>query len=203
MARYTAEGEAAFELRSRRPLTNPTQLAPDLVARIIELRQSLAQGLDNGPHTLAWHLQHHHGLTVAPATIHRHLVKADLVTPAPKKRPKSSYLSFEAELPNEMWQSDFTHKALADGTDTEILTWLDDHSRMALSVIAHHRVTGTIVLTTFRETVATHGIPASTLTDNGMVFTVRLSGHGHPEPPDYSQSRLTWVCHIFCVNGHG
>jgi len=36
-------------------------------------------------------------------------------------------------------------------------------------------VTGTIVLTTFRETVAQHGIPASTLTDNGMVFTTRWS----------------------------
>ena len=28
----------------------------------------------------------------------------------------------------------------------------------------------------FREAVATHGIPASTLTDNGMVFTTRLAG---------------------------
>ncbi|WP_310961614.1 integrase core domain-containing protein [Nocardioides terrisoli] len=32
------------------------------------------------------------------------------------------------------------------------------------------------MLRTFRETVAEHGIPASTLTDNGMVFTTRLSG---------------------------
>jgi transposase InsO family protein len=37
-------------------------------------------------------------------------------------------------------------------------------------------VTGDIVLTPFRQPVATHGIPASTLTDNGMVFTTRLSG---------------------------
>ncbi|HET8561151.1 MAG TPA: integrase core domain-containing protein [Marmoricola sp.] len=41
---------------------------------------------------------------------------------------------------------------------------------------AHHRITGPIVLTTFRENVAEHGIPASTLTDNGMVFTTRHSG---------------------------
>ncbi len=41
---------------------------------------------------------------------------------------------------------------------------------------AHHRVTGPIVLARFRQTVAEHGIPASTLTDNGMVFTTRLSG---------------------------
>lgn len=32
------------------------------------------------------------------------------------------------------------------------------------------------MLTEFRNAVATHGIPASTLTDNGMVFTTRLSG---------------------------
>ena len=31
---------------------------------------------------------------------------------------------------------------------------------------------------TFREAAGQHGIPASTLTDNGMVYTVRLAGHG-------------------------
>ena len=45
-------------------------------------------------------------------------------------------------MPNECWQSDFTHYPLAGGPGTEILTWLDDHSRYALSVTAHHRVTG-------------------------------------------------------------
>ncbi|GAA0387615.1 hypothetical protein GCM10009530_43340 [Microbispora corallina] len=72
--------------------------------------------------------------------------------------------------------ADFTHYRLADGTDAEILTWPDDHSRYALSVTAHNRVTGPIVRDTFRHAVAAHGVPASTLTDNGMVFTTRLSG---------------------------
>ncbi|MEU4289922.1 integrase core domain-containing protein [Kribbella sp. NPDC026596] len=58
----------------------------------------------------------------------------------------------------------------------EIITWLDDHSRYALAVTAHTRITGAIVLTTFRETVAQYGVPVSTLTDNGMVYTTRLSG---------------------------
>ena len=84
-------------------------------------------------------------------------------------------------MPNECWQSDFTHYRLTrtedrPGPDCEILTWLDDCSRFALRVTAHHRVTGSIVLAEFRRTVAQHGIPASTLTDNGMVFTTRLSG---------------------------
>jgi hypothetical protein len=56
------------------------------------------------------------------------------------------------------------------------LSWLDDHARFALSVTAHHRVTGPIVLATFRTAVDLHGCPASTLTDNGLVFTTRRSG---------------------------
>src|SRR5207344_2951920 len=110
------------------------------------------------------------------ATVARYLTRAGLVTPTPHKRPRSSYIRFAAELPNECWQSDLTHSRLADGTDTEILSWLDDHARYALSVTAHVRVTGPIVAASFADTAAHHGIPASTLTDNAMVYTTRYSG---------------------------
>jgi transposase InsO family protein len=177
LARYQAEGEAAFEPRSRRPKTSPTAISDDAADLIIRLRKDLAgQGLDAGPQTIAWHLQHHHQLNVSAATVSRYLTRAGLVTPAPAKRPKSSYIRFEADMPNERWQSDFTHYPLASGPDTEILTWLDDHSRYALSVTAHDRVTGPAVLMAFRGACEQHGAPASTLTDNGMVFTTRLSG---------------------------
>jgi transposase InsO family protein len=177
VARYHREGEAAFEPRSRRPHTSPTRLPETTIALIVELRVRLAtDGLDNGPETIAWHLRHHHQLTVSPASIIRHLRAAGLVEPAPRKRPKSSYIRFAAEQPNQRWQSDFTHWRLADDTDTEILCWLDDHSRYCPSLTAHRRVTGTIVRDEFRKAVAVHGIPASTLTDNGMVFTTRLAG---------------------------
>jgi transposase InsO family protein len=177
LTRYEAEGEAAFEPRSRRPKTSPSAISPETVEMITRLRKELAgQGLDAGPQTIAWHLEHHHQVKVSPATISRCLGRQGLVTPDPSKRPKSSYIRFAAEMPNECWQSDFTHYPLADGTDTEILTWLDDHSRYALSVTAHGRVTGPAVLQAFRAACAQHGVPASTLTDNGMVFTTRLSG---------------------------
>ena len=141
------------------------------------LRKELAgQGLDAGPQAIAWHLEQHHQVKVSPATVSRYLARQGLVTPDPSKRPKSSYIRFAAEMPNECWQSDFTHYPLADRTGTEILTWLDDHSRYALSLTAHRRVTGADVLSTFRAACGQHGIPASTLTGNGMVFTTRLSG---------------------------
>lgn len=182
VARYRAEGQAAFEARSRRPKTSSTAAAPDTVELIVRLRKELAeQGLDAGPATICWHLRHRHGVRVSPATVSRYLTRRGMVVPAPNKRPRSSYIRFAADLPNECWQSDFTHYRLTrpdgrPGGDAEILTWLDDHSRFALSVTAHRRVTGPAVLAAFLQAVALHGIPASTLTDNGMVFTTRLSG---------------------------
>ena len=177
VARYRLEGEDAFEPRSRRPHTSPTRLPQPTIELIVTLRNDLlSKGLDHGPHTIAWHLRRHHGLTVSVNSIHRHLRAAGLVTPTPQRRPKSSYIRFAAEQPNERWQADFTHWWLADGTHVEILDWIDDHARYALSVTAHRRVTGPIVLAEFRKTVAAHGVPASTLTDNGMVFTTRLAG---------------------------
>ena len=182
VARYRTEGDVAFEPRSRRPKTSPSALSPSVVERIIELRTTLSgAGLDAGPDTIRWHLSHHGGVEVSSATISRYLAKAGLVTPAPEKRPRSSYIRFQADQPNECWQSDFTHFRLAargrsPGTDVEILSWLDDHSRMALRVTAHRRVTGPVVLASFCDCVADHGVPVSTLTDNGMVFTTRLAG---------------------------
>jgi transposase InsO family protein len=177
VARYRAEGEAAFEPRSRRPKSSPKAISGEAADLIVRLRKELSgQGLDAGPDTICWHLRHQHQVTVSAATVSRYLAARGLVVPEPRKRPRSSYIRFEAEQPNQCWQSDFTHYPLAGGTGTEILTWLDDHSRYALSVTAWNRVTGTIVLATFRAAVAGHGAPASTLTDNGMVFTTRLSG---------------------------
>lgn len=182
MARYRLEGEAVFEPLSRAPKTSPTATPADVVDQVLALRKALSDaGLDAGAETIAWHLDHHHATPLSRATIHRILARHGTVTPDPRKRPKSSYIRFAAEQPNETWQSDFTHYRLTrpdgrPGTDAEIITWLDDHSRFALHISAHPRVTAQIVLDTFRQACDLHGHPASTLTDNGMVYTVRYAG---------------------------
>ena len=177
IARYTLEGDAAFEPRSRRPHTSPTRLPQATIDLIIALRTELTgKGLDASPHTIAWHLQHHHRLEVSVASISRHLHAAGLIQPSPHKRPKSSYIRFAAEQPNERWQADFTHWWLKRGNHAEILCWIDDHSRYAISVTAHMRITTPIVVDEFTKATQHHGIPYSTLTDNGLVFTTRLAG---------------------------
>jgi transposase InsO family protein len=177
LARYREGGLDAVDPQSRRPKTNPRATPPEVGERIVRLRAELiASGLDAGPVTIAWHLERE-GLHVpSNATIHRILTGAGLITPEPRKRPRSSYVRFEAAQPNETWQSDFTHWRLSDGADVEILNWLDDHSRMLLSCTAHTPVTGDDVVTTFLAATDRHGIPASTLTDNGRVYTARFGG---------------------------
>ena len=138
-------------------------------------KQLDADGLDAAV-TIAHHLGIEGIKAPSTSTIRRVLHTAGLITPAPKKRLRSSLHRFAADQPNECWQSDFTHWRLADGTDTEIPNWLDDHSRMLLSITAFTRVTGEDVVNTFTENINTYGPPAATLTDNGSVYTSRFTG---------------------------
>ena len=177
LGRYRDGGLEALEPRSRRPRTNPGRTPDQVRERIIALRTELTgRGLDAGPVTIAWHLGREGPAVPSTSTIRRILHAAGLVTPEPRKRPRSSWIRFEAAAPNELWQSDVTHWRLEDGTEVEILDWLDDHSRFLLAVTAFGRVSGDDVVATFVAAGEEHGWPAATLTDNGAVYTSRFTG---------------------------
>jgi transposase InsO family protein len=177
--RYEAEGDAGLEPRSRRPLRSPHQTPVSLEDEIVELRKDLTdQGLDGGAHTIAFHLERRHGNSPAPSTIWRILTRRGFVTPQPQKRPKSSFIRFEAEMPNEMWQADVTHWELANGTEVEILNIEDDHSRLCVASDARVVTKGGDVVVSFHGAFAAHGFPASVLTDNAAVFAGGPRGGG-------------------------
>ncbi|WP_233195665.1 IS481 family transposase [Corynebacterium sp. 13CS0277] len=174
---YERHGEQALTPKSRRPHTNPTRVNEALTKAILDLRTTLtAQGLDAGPVTIRWHLTQQGLYAPAASTIHRILVNAGMVTPHPKRRPKSSYIRFNAAMPNECWQFDVTEYRLVNGTKVEILDCIDDYSRMIIDAKAYPVVTGQIVVDFAEKAFATYGAPQSTLTDNGMIFTSRLTG---------------------------
>lgn len=175
--RYEQDREAGLEPRSRAPHANKHGTPPNVSDRIIELRSELkAEGFDAGPLSIQDRLLQEGLPAPSRSTISRILKRAGLVIPEPRKRPKSSYIRFQADQPNETWQSDFTHWRLADGTDVEIINWLDDYSRYLLSLHAHPRITGEIVIDTFSHNIDHYGLPASTLKDNGSVYPSRFTG---------------------------
>jgi transposase InsO family protein len=177
LRRYRDGGLEALEPHSRRPHESPARTTIVVRERIVALRTELvAHGFDAGPMTIAWHLAREGHPAPSTSTIRRVLHAAGLVVPEPRKRPRSSWIRFEAAAPNEVWQSDMTHWRLADDSEVEILSWLDDHSRYLLACTAFRRVAGDDVVATFTEAGDAHGWPAATLTDNGAIYTSRFTG---------------------------
>jgi transposase InsO family protein len=179
VARYAIEGEAAFEPRSRRPHSNPRRITEDTEDAIVGLRKQLhGAGHDAGAETIAWHLRTHTGAAPSVATIWRVLSRRGFVTPQPHKRPRSSWRRFQAELPNELWQADITHWALASGSGVEVLNIIDDHSRLLVGSSARAVFKASDIVTDLHTAIAGHGRPERMLTDNAAVFTGHYRGRG-------------------------
>jgi transposase InsO family protein len=170
--RFDAEGEAGLEPRSRRPRGSPRRTPDAIEDEIVELRKALSDdGLDAGAHTIAYHLSRRHQKSPSVATIWRVLSRRGFVTPQPQKRPKSSFIRFEAAQPNERWQADITHWVIGEGHAVEILNIIDDHSRLLIASEARQVFKAADVVASFHRAFAAHGFPASVLTDNAAVFT--------------------------------
>lgn len=175
--RYKDEGLDGLEDRSTRPHTSPNQTAADVEDAVVRQRKELADaGLDHGAVTIHWHLSAAGEVAVpSPATIHRILVRRGQVTPQPGKRPKSSWCRFEAPAPNEWWQIDATDIEIAIGL-VKVFNIIDDHSRVAIRSRAVTEATSEEAFETFTQGAERWGMPAGTLSDNGLCFSGKLRG---------------------------
>jgi transposase InsO family protein len=179
VARFLAEGEAAFEPRSRRPRTHPGRIPGTVEDAIVAIRKQLVEtGWDAGAQTIAVHLAAAGIDPPSAATIWRILTRRGFVTPQPHKRPRSSWHRFEADLPNEVWQADITHWPLRCGRQVEILNIVDDHSRLLVGCTARTVFKAADVVTDLQAAITRHGRPERMLTDNAAVFTATYRGGG-------------------------
>jgi transposase InsO family protein len=186
VGRYQEGGYRAIEPRSRAAKTIPHRTPDVLEDEIVALRKELTElGLDAGGYTIHYHLRRRHDHVPSVSTIWRVLRRRGFVVPQPHKRPRSSWVRFEAQLPNECWQSDVTHWRLGDGTEVDIVNFLDDHSRLAVAAWVMATATAPKVLEIFRQAGARWGFPAALLTDNGCVYTT-----WHRGGPNVMQAEL-------------
>ena len=152
-------------------------MATEIEEEVVLLRKQLAEeGLDAGAVTIHWHLSRRVGPVPSVSSIWRILKRRGFVVPQPKKRPRASFIRFEAGLPNECWQSDMTHWSLANGTGAEIVNFIDDHSRLCVSAVAVRVTKATDVAEIFIIAAGRFGTPASVLTDNGCIYTAKHRG---------------------------
>ena len=179
VARYREGGEQALAPRSRRPRSSPRQISAALEDEIVAVRKEITDaGFEAGPVTILTHLERRHG-GVAPcssSTIWRVLKRRGFVVDQPHKRPRSSYVRFVADLPNERWQTDMTHVRLRSGRVVEVVNVIDDHSRLCVASRVFPVTTAADVVATFYEAAENWGFPASVLSDNGRIFTASSGG---------------------------
>jgi transposase InsO family protein len=113
-----------------------------------------------------------------PSTVYRFLHRHDLMSPAavPEDRRK-----FEAEGPNELWQSDVLHgpRVEVEGKQkkTYLIAVLDDHSRL----IAHGQFYLSERLDSYldalKQALSKRGLPRKLYVDNGAAFRSRHLEH--------------------------
>jgi transposase InsO family protein len=177
VGRFHEGGYGGIEPRSRAPKRIPHRTPDALEDEIVVLRKELSDlGLDAGAQTIHYHLGLGHDRVPSVSTIWRVLRRRGFVTPEPHKRPRSSWIRFEAQLPNECWQSDVTHWRLGDDTEVQIVNFIDDHSRLAVVSRLLRVATAPKVLEVFQTAGARWGLPAALLTDNGCVYTTWHGG---------------------------
>jgi len=165
---------------SRRPRRSPGGTAPPVVAAILALRESL--GVDNGAVTIHYHLGRDPDLAgmriPSPATIHKILRRAGLVTAQPNKRPRSSWRRFSYARPRDCYQIDATIITLAGGAKVVVFEVLDDATRTLVATRAALSENATDAVAAISTAFTDFGVPAIVLSDNGIAFTARFTRHG-------------------------
>ncbi len=175
--RYAADGIGGLEGRSRRPKRSPNQVPSEVEDEIVAWRKRLTDaGLDAGPATIRWHLGAQGLVAPSEAGIWRVLTRRGLIERQPQKRPRSSYRRFEFARPNECWQLDAIDWTLADGSHIEVLSIIDDHSRLVVACDAVISTTTEAAWVSFHAAAQRLGLPGHVLSDNALAFSGKLRG---------------------------
>jgi hypothetical protein len=171
-ARFEAEGLAGLGERSRRPRRSPTRTPPAMAQLIVDARaQLLAEGWDNGALSIYYRLLRDGQDPPAWRTIHRVLVRAGLVEPQPRKRPRSARRRFEFPAADDCWQIDAFDYRLLGGEEASVFEVKDDCSRCQMANLAWPAEETTGAWECLARGIDDYGVPYMVLSDNSLAFT--------------------------------
>jgi transposase InsO family protein len=178
LRRYARDGAVLnLEDKSSRPHGCPHQMAAELEARVLVLRDANPRW---GPTRIVYELARE-GVVAVPgrSSVYRALVRNGRIDPAKRRRRRSDYRRWERGRPMELWQMDVVGGVhLGDGVEFKVITGIDDNSRFVVSAKVVARATARPVCEALLEALSRHGVPEQILTDNGKVFTGRFGPGG-------------------------
>jgi transposase InsO family protein len=178
LRRYARDGAVLnLEDRSSRPHGCPHQMAAELEARVLVLRDAHRRW---GPTRIVYELTRE-GVTAVPgrSSVYRALVRNGRIDPVRRRRRRSDYRRWERGRPMELWQMDVVGGVhLRDGVEVKVITGIDDNSRFVVCATVVARATARPVCEALLAALTRHGVPEQVLTDNGKVFTGRFGPGG-------------------------
>lgn len=172
LARYHAGGLAGLADRSRAPLSGDHWADPDLIARVLSMRQEWDWGakkirqvlIDDGDYADL----------PAVSTMHDWIKKADLITtPTPQRRFSHPGPPSQEPIvrPNQLWRTDFKGQyRLRNGKYCYALTVTDAFSRYLIAVRALPATTFELTKRAFERIFEEFGVPEAILSDTGSPF---------------------------------
>ncbi len=114
------------------------------------------------------------GIVLNNSTVYRFLHEQNLMSPQVKPVDRRK---FEAELPNDLWQSDVMHGPRVDVggkmRKTYLIGIIDDHSRLIVHARFYLSEKLASYLAALEEAIATRGLPRKLYVDNGAAFRSR------------------------------
>jgi putative transposase len=120
----------------------------------------------------------HPGIKVHPVTIYRLFRERGLMN---RQEVTEDRRRFEAELPNDIWQSDCMHgpRIMADGKIRKayLFAFIDDMSRMIPHAAFYLNERVETYVAALRVALAKRGLPRKLYVDNGPAFRSHLLGH--------------------------
>lgn len=170
--RYLAAGLEGLEDRSRRPHHMPARMDPQIEIEICQMRKAHPRW---GARRIHGELERRGITAPAVSSIHQALRRNHLVADQPPRR-SSSFIRFQRDISNDLWQIDATRVRLVTRKKAWVLDMIDDHSRYLLAALAAPAPTGDAAWDCFEEAASRYGLPRQVLSDNGLCFTGRLHG---------------------------
>jgi transposase InsO family protein len=171
VARWRAEGDPGCVNRSCAPQTSPHRTDPEIIARIVAVRQEYGWGATK----LRAVLQRRHPTRAWPvrSTINAILEQHGLLRRRRRTRrwPHPGAAPLETTAPNQVWPADFKGQfKTRDGVYCYPLTVTDHFSRAVLLCRALPSTKATDAQPAFRALFHAVGLPAAIRTDNGPPF---------------------------------
>src|SRR3990172_11987161 len=157
---YNQHGQKGLVKKSTRPNTVHCKVTPSIARTIIRMRRSTKAN----EYAIQSKLSSR-GIRLAHGTVYAVLKDNGLINGLSKIRKQKTYVRYERDHPNSLWQTDLTN-----WKERVLIAYIDDYSRFITGFGMFNNGLAVNCIKVFQEAIDAHGKPREGLSDHGSQF---------------------------------